>query len=97
VCHPFRCRQACDHPSMIQAIRWDRSRSVWIDDPPNMSRPDPSGADQSDLEHLPTDLVVSAGCVRSQVRALPDPCAGPSTRRGGPPSFRFVGVPPGGP
>jgi hypothetical protein len=32
---------------IIQTIRRDRSGSVWIDDPPNVSRPDPSGADRS--------------------------------------------------
>jgi hypothetical protein len=49
---------------IIQTIRQDPSRSVWIDEASNLSRPDPSGADQIDVEHQATDLVVSAGCVR---------------------------------
>jgi hypothetical protein len=42
---------------IIQSIRRDRSGSVWIDDPSNVSRPDPSGADQIDAEHQATDLM----------------------------------------
>jgi hypothetical protein len=45
-------------PLIIQTIRRDPSRSVWIDDTPNLSRPDPSGADQIDAEHQATDLAV---------------------------------------
>jgi hypothetical protein len=41
---------------IIQTIRRDRSRSVQTDDPSNVSRPDPSGADQIDAEHQATDL-----------------------------------------
>jgi len=36
---------------IIQTIRRDRSGSVWTDDASNMSRADPSGADQIDAEH----------------------------------------------
>jgi hypothetical protein len=36
---------------IIQTIRLD----LWIDDPSNLSRADPSGADQSDAEHQATD------------------------------------------
>src|SRR5215204_525307 len=43
---------------IIQTIRRDRSGSVWIDDPSNVSRPDRSGADQIDAEHQATDLAV---------------------------------------
>jgi hypothetical protein len=43
---------------IIQTIRRDRSGSDQIDDPSNVSRPDPSGADQSDEEHQATDLVI---------------------------------------
>jgi hypothetical protein len=43
---------------IIQTIRRDRSGSVWTDDPPNVSSPDRSGADQSDAEHQSTDLAV---------------------------------------
>jgi hypothetical protein len=43
---------------IIQTIRRDPSGSVGIDDAPNLSRPDPSRADQSDAEHQATDLAV---------------------------------------
>src|SRR5215216_4579892 len=36
---------------IIQMIRRDRTRSVWIDEAFNVSRPDPSGAVQVDVEH----------------------------------------------
>jgi hypothetical protein len=51
-------------PLIIQAIRRDPSRSVWIDDPANVSRPDRSGVDQIDAEHQATDLAVGreSGC-----------------------------------
>jgi hypothetical protein len=42
---------------IIQTIRRDRSRSIWIDQASNLSSPDPSGADQIDAEHQATDLV----------------------------------------
>jgi hypothetical protein len=41
---------------IIQTIRRDRSGSVWIDGPSNLSRPDPPGPDQIDAEHQATDL-----------------------------------------
>jgi hypothetical protein len=49
---------------IIQTIRQDPSGSVWIDDPSNVSRPVPSGADQIDAEHQATDLAVGreSGC-----------------------------------
>jgi hypothetical protein len=43
---------------IIQTIRRDPSRSIWTDGPSNVSRLDPSGADQIDAEHQPTDLAV---------------------------------------
>ena len=43
---------------IIQTIRRDRSGSVWIDDAPDVSSPDPSGANQADVEHQATDLAV---------------------------------------
>jgi hypothetical protein len=46
-----------DHPLIIQTIRRVPSRSDGIDEAPNLSRPDPSGADQFDAEHQATDLV----------------------------------------
>jgi hypothetical protein len=36
---------------IIQTIGLDPSGAVWTDDPSNVSRPDPSGADQIDVEH----------------------------------------------
>jgi hypothetical protein len=45
---------------IIQTIQQDPSRSVWIDEALNVSRPDPSGADQIDAEHQATDLAVGA-------------------------------------
>jgi hypothetical protein len=58
---------------IIQTIRQDPSGAVWTDEAPNVSRLDPSGADQTDVEHQATDLVVDReravrehrGCDRS--------------------------------
>jgi hypothetical protein len=47
-----------DHPLIIQTIRQDPSGSVWIDDPSNVSRPDPSGAAQTDAEHQAMKLAL---------------------------------------
>jgi hypothetical protein len=38
-------------PMIIQTIRLDPSGAVWTDGPSNVSRLDPSGADQIDAEH----------------------------------------------
>jgi hypothetical protein len=46
---------------IIQTIRRDPSGSDAIDEAPNLSSPDPTGADQIDAEHQATDLVISAG------------------------------------
>jgi hypothetical protein len=54
-------RRGLDHPLIIQTIRLDRSGSIWIDDASNLSRPDPSGANQIDGEHQATDLTVRVG------------------------------------
>jgi hypothetical protein len=43
---------------IIQTIRRDPSGSVWTDEAPDVSRPDPSGADQIDAEHQATDLMI---------------------------------------
>jgi hypothetical protein len=43
---------------IIQTIRREPSRSDWIDEARDLSRPDPSGADQIDAEHQATDLAV---------------------------------------
>jgi hypothetical protein len=45
---------------LIQTIRRDPSEAVWTDEAGNVSRPDPSGADQIDAEHQATDLVAGA-------------------------------------
>ena len=51
---------------IIQTVRQDPSRSVWIDEALNVSRPDRSGAGQIDAEHQAADLAL--GSV-----VLPDP------------------------
>jgi hypothetical protein len=51
---------------IIQTIGLDRSGSDQIDDPSNVSRPDPSGADQIDAEHQATDLAVAASRGRDE-------------------------------
>jgi hypothetical protein len=38
-------------PMIIQTILLDPSGAVWTDEALNVSRPDPSGADQIDAEH----------------------------------------------
>jgi hypothetical protein len=43
---------------IIQTIRRDLSGAVWTDEAPNLSSPDPSGADQIDAEHQATDLAI---------------------------------------
>ena len=43
---------------IIQTTSQDRSGSVQIDEPSNVSRPDRSGADQIDAQHQATDLAV---------------------------------------
>jgi hypothetical protein len=58
-------------PLIIQTIRRDPSGSVWIDDLLNVSRPDPSGADQIDAEHQATDLAVRWACWPVQHIAVP--------------------------
>jgi hypothetical protein len=45
-------------PLIIQTIRRDPSGSVWFDEASDLSRPDPSGADQIDVEHQAMDLAV---------------------------------------
>jgi hypothetical protein len=45
---------------IIQTIRRDPSGPVGIDEASNLSRPDPSGADQIDAEHQSTDLAVAS-------------------------------------
>jgi hypothetical protein len=52
--------QALVIPLVIQTIRRVPSRSDAIDGAPNLSRADPSVADQIDAEHQPTDLAVGA-------------------------------------
>jgi hypothetical protein len=43
-----------------QTILLYPSGAVWTDEAPNLSSPDPSGADQTDAEHQATDLAVAA-------------------------------------
>jgi hypothetical protein len=46
---------------IIQTIRQDPSGAVWTDIASDVSRPDPSGVNQSDVEHQATDVVVGYG------------------------------------
>jgi hypothetical protein len=48
-------------PMIIQTILLDPSEAVWTDIASHVSRPDPSGVDQSDVEHQATDVVVGYG------------------------------------
>jgi len=43
---------------IIQTILLDPTEAVWTDEAANVSRPDPSGPNQVNIEHQPTDLVV---------------------------------------
>jgi hypothetical protein len=65
-----RSTDVLDHPLIIQTIRRDPSRSVWIDEASNLSRPDPSGADRIDAEHQATDLALEPA-VASGPQACP--------------------------
>jgi hypothetical protein len=62
-------------PMVIQTILLDPSRPVWSDSASNVSRLDPSGADQADAEHPSRNRKVAgsgpAGPTRN--RAWPDP------------------------
>jgi hypothetical protein len=46
---------------IIQTIRQDPSGSVWSGEASNLSRPDPSGTDQTDAEHQATELALRCG------------------------------------
>lgn len=48
-------------PMIIQTILLDPSEAVWTDIASDVSRPDPSGVNQSDVEHRATDVVVGYG------------------------------------
>ncbi len=61
---------------IIQTIRQDPSRSVWIDGASNVSRPDPSGADQIDAEHQATDVRVKVRVPRPAWRVDRSPLLG---------------------
>jgi hypothetical protein len=43
---------------IIQTIQQDPSEAIWTDEASNVSRPDPSGADQIDAEHQATELAL---------------------------------------
>jgi hypothetical protein len=46
---------------VIQTILLYPSGAVWTDEASNVSRPDPSGADQIDAKHQATELMGSGG------------------------------------
>jgi hypothetical protein len=50
-CHPISMGCALIIRLIIQTIRRDPTGSVWTDEASNLSRPDPSGAIQTDAEH----------------------------------------------
>jgi hypothetical protein len=59
---------------IIQTIGLDPSGAIWIDSASNVSRLDPSGADQIDAEHPARNRKVvgsnpTSGSTSSQVRA----------------------------
>ena len=58
---------------LIQTILLDPSGSVWTDDPSNVSRPDPLGADQSDVEHQARDVVLGSPTFSLARRQVRDP------------------------
>jgi hypothetical protein len=60
-------------PMIIQTIPLDPSGAVWTDAASNVSRPDPFGADQIDVEHQATDLAV--GFESLAARPMPNWCA----------------------
>jgi hypothetical protein len=67
-----RCRRGRAR-LIIQPIRQDRSGSYGIDGASNVSRPDPSGADQSDAEHQATDVVLGSQVLSLACRQARDP------------------------
>ena len=74
---------------IIQTIRRDRTGAVWTDEAPNVSRPDPTGADQTDAEHQATDLAV--GGSNPSRRAI-FPVQHGSSRRSSPSAFLAVAI-----
>ena len=56
---------------IIQTIRQGRSRSDQIDEASDVSRPDPSGADQIDAKHQATDLAVGGSNPSRRAPAQP--------------------------
>jgi hypothetical protein len=56
--HPISVGCALIISLIIRTILLDPSAAVWTDVASNLSRPDPSGADQIDAEHQATDLAV---------------------------------------
>jgi hypothetical protein len=46
-------------PMVIQTIQLAPSEPNWTDDTPHLTRLDPTGADRSDADQPPTDLVVA--------------------------------------
>jgi hypothetical protein len=65
-CHPILVGCALIIPMIIQTILLDPSGTVRTEGPSNVSRPDPSGADQADAEHPTRNLTVE---VRIRPRA----------------------------
>jgi hypothetical protein len=67
---------------IIQTIGLDPSRAVWTDEASNVSRPDPSGADQVDAEHPARNRKVEAHLGKCKLQVTSHGLA-PATWRAG--------------
>src|SRR5262245_25082479 len=70
-------------PMVIQTIQLALSEPNWTDDTSHVTSLDPTGADQSDAEHQPTDLAVggsspSRRATKPQVKRYMSAARGPS-------------------
>jgi hypothetical protein len=68
-------------PLIIQTIRLDPSRSDQIDEASNVSRPDPTGSDQSDVEHQATDLAVGGSNPSRRAKCAGQRCCSKRSRK----------------
>jgi hypothetical protein len=80
--HSTSACELCLPCLIIRTIGRDPSGSVQIDEASNVSRPDRSGADQSDVEHQDTDLAVGGSnpSRRATISAAQRPCEGIADR-----------------
>ena len=66
---------------IIQTIRRDPYGSLWTDGAPNLSRVDPSGADQIDAEHQATDLAVGGSNPSRRAKRAAQRCCSKISRK----------------